>query len=148
MQVAKRVFDTPLNCRCSCLPRWSPCQLQRLESIAVWQTIPSSVVPTSKDIISPHSSPTANCDRCCSVSGLETSERGGRLEWRVNRVPITLSCVEVTTNRTYDQDQTPQTSQNGSLACIGKQLCEKPGKQYGLDESAKNDEECQRQASS
>ena len=82
------------------------------------------------------------------MSGLESSERGGRMEWRVNPVPITLGGVEVTIDRTCDQDRTPQKSQNGSLACIEEQQCEKPGKQCGLDESAGNDVECQRQASS
>ena len=90
----------------------------------------------------------AYCDRCCSVSGLESNERSGRLEWRVNPVPITLSRVEVTINRTCDQDRTPQTCQNGSLACIEERLWEKPGKQCELDESAENGVECQRQASS
>ena len=70
------------------------------------------------------------------------------MEWRANQVPITLSRVQVTINKTSDQDHTPQTSQNGSLPCIEGQLCEKPGKQRGLDESAENDVECQRQASS
>ena len=59
-----------------------------------------------------------------------------------------LSRVQVTVNRTSDQDHMPQTSENGSLACIEEQLYEKPGKQRGLDESAENDVECQRQASS
>jgi hypothetical protein len=44
--------------------------------------------------------------------------------------------MEVATNRTSDQDQTLQKSQNGSLACIEGKLCEKPGR---LDESAEND---------
>ena len=70
------------------------------------------------------------------------------MEWRANQVPITLSPMEVTINRTSDQDHTPRTSENGSLACIEEQLCEKPGKQHGLDESAENDVECQIQASS
>ncbi|KAI0278274.1 hypothetical protein BGY98DRAFT_549412 [Russula aff. rugulosa BPL654] len=82
------------------------------------------------------------------LSGLDSSERSGRIEWRANQVPITLSHVEVTINRTSDQNHTPQTSENGSLACIEEQLCEKPDKQRGLDESAENDVECQRQASS
>ena len=69
------------------------------------------------------------------------------MEWRANQVPITLSRVQVI-NKTSDQDHTPQTSENGSLACIEGQLCEKPDKQRGLDESAENDVECQRQASS
>ena len=86
---------------------------------------------------------------CCSPNGLDSIERPGsdRIEWRVHRVPITLNRVQVTINRTSDQDLTPQMSQNGSHACIEEQMCEdlKPGKQRGLDE---NDVECQEQASS
>ncbi|KAF8504745.1 hypothetical protein F5888DRAFT_1886812 [Russula emetica] len=82
------------------------------------------------------------------LSGPDSSERSGRIEWKANRVPITLSRMEVAINRTSDQDQTPQTSQSGSLAYIEGQLCEKPGRQRRLDESAENDVESQTQVSS
>jgi len=76
------------------------------------------------------------------------SERSGRIEWKAKRVPITLRDMEVAINRTFDQDQTPQTSQNGSHTCIEGQPCEKPGRQCRLDESAENDVESQTQVSS
>ncbi|KAN0125627.1 hypothetical protein V8E52_000834 [Russula decolorans] len=77
------------------------------------------------------------------------SKRSGRIEWKANRVSITLSNMEAAINsRTSGQDQTPQTSQNGSHACIEGQLCEKPGRQHRLDESAENDVESQTQVSS
>jgi len=82
------------------------------------------------------------------VSGPDSSERSGRIERKANRVPITLSSMEVAINRTSDQDQTPQTSQNGSHACIERQLCEKPGGQRRFDESGANDVESQTQVSS
>ncbi|KAF8504747.1 hypothetical protein F5888DRAFT_780649 [Russula emetica] len=40
------------------------------------------------------------------LSGPDSSERSGRIEWKANRVPITLSRMEVAINRTSDQDQT------------------------------------------
>ena len=85
------------------------------------------------------------------MSGLDDTERGGRIEWRAHRVPITLDRVQVTIDRTSDQDDlTSQMSHNGSLACIEEQMYEnlKPGKQRGLDENAGYDVECQEQASS
>ena len=84
------------------------------------------------------------------MNGLDSTERSGRMEWRAHRVPITLNRVQVTINRTSDQDLTPQMGQNGSHACIEEQMCEnfKPGKQRGLDENAGYDVECQEQASS
>ncbi|KAF8504759.1 hypothetical protein F5888DRAFT_781973 [Russula emetica] len=70
------------------------------------------------------------------LSGPDSSKRSGRIEWKANRVPITLSRMEVAINsRTSDQDQTPQTSQNGSLAYIEGQVCEKPGGQRKLEEN-------------
>jgi hypothetical protein len=68
-------------------------------------------------------------------------QRSGRIEWQASRVPITPSRMEVAVNTTSDQDQTPQTSQNGSVACIEGRLCEKPGRQRRLDECAENDVE-------
>jgi len=82
------------------------------------------------------------------LSGLDSSKRSGRIEWKANRVPITLSNMEVAINsRASGQDQTPQTNQNGSHACIEGQLCEKPSRQRRLDESAENDVESQTQVS-
>jgi hypothetical protein len=72
------------------------------------------------------------------MSGLDSRERRGRIESSANGVPIELTRVEVTINRTSDQDHTPQMSRNGSLACIEEQLCEKPGNQHGLDGSTEN----------
>jgi hypothetical protein len=73
-----------------------------------------------------------------ALGGLDSSEQSGRIEWTANRVPFTLSRMEAATNKTSDQDQTPQRSQNGSIVCIEGQLCEseKPDR---LDESAEND---------
>ena len=100
------------------------------------------------DIISPIPL-NANCTRCRSLNGLDNSERSGRIEWRANRVPNTLSDMEVAINGTSDQDKTPQTIQNGShVAFIEGQLCEKPGRQSSLGESVENDVECQAQVSS
>ncbi|KAN0125617.1 hypothetical protein V8E52_000824 [Russula decolorans] len=82
------------------------------------------------------------------LSGPDSSERSSRIERKANKVPITLSSMEVAINRTSDQDQTPQTSQNGSHACIEGQMCEKPGRQRRFDESAANDVESQTQVSS
>ena len=90
----------------------------------------------------------ANCGRCCSLDELDSNERSGRIEWKANRVPITLSGVEVAISRTSDQDQMPQTGQNGLHACIEGQLCEKNGGQCRLDESGENDVESQTQVSS
>lgn len=47
--------------------------------------------------------------------------------------------MEMAVNRTSDQDQTPQTNQNGLLASTEGQLCEKLGRQYILDESSEKD---------
>ena len=107
--------------------------------------MPHSVITTSKAYSHPIPLD-ANRDRCCRPSGLDSVERSGRLEWNANPVPIALTRVEVTINRTTDQDLTPQTSRNGSLACIEEQLFEKSGKRRGLDESGANDVVCQRQA--
>ena len=76
--------------------------------------------------------------RLCSLSGSDSLEieQSARTEWKANRVPITMSRMEVAINRTSDQDQTWRTSQNDSLTCIEGQLCEKPGRQHSLDESA------------
>ena len=55
--------------------------------------------------------------------------------------------MEVAINRTSDEDQAQQTSQKGSLAYIEGHLCEKPGRQPVLDESAGSDLESQTQVS-
>ena len=89
----------------------------------------------------------ANCGRCCRLSGLDSSEQSGAIEWKANRVPIAMS-MEVAINMTSDQDQTQQTSQNCSLSCIEGQLCEKTGRQHKLDESVEIDVESQTQVSS
>ena len=89
----------------------------------------------------------ANCGRCSRVNGLDSTEQSGRIEWKANRVPIAVS-MEVAINRTSDQDQTQQRSQNCSLACIEGQQCEKAGRQHKLDESMENDVESQMQATS
>ncbi|KAI0282830.1 hypothetical protein BGY98DRAFT_62818 [Russula aff. rugulosa BPL654] len=53
------------------------------------------------------------------LNGFDSSERSYPIEWKVNStVPITLSRMEVAITRTFDQDQMPQKSQNGSPACI------------------------------
>jgi hypothetical protein len=109
--------------------------------------MPPSVVPNSKGEFQPNPL-NVNCDRCCSLNGLDSSEPSGLVEWNANRVPITLSRLEVAIHRTSNQDQTPRTSQNGSLACIEGQLCEKPDGQRRLDESADDDVESQTQVSS
>jgi hypothetical protein len=49
--------------------------------------------------------------------------------------------MEVAINRTYEQDQTSQTSQHGTLFSVEGQLCEKPVRQPGLDDDAQNDVE-------
>jgi hypothetical protein len=51
-------------------------------------------------------------------------------------------------NKTFDQGQMLQKSQNGSPVYIEGQLCKKPGQQRKLDESAENDVESQTQVSS
>ena len=95
----------------------------------------------------------ANCDRCCNLSGLDSSERSGRTEWKANIVPNPMSRMEVAINRTFDEDQTQQSSQNGSLAYIEGQLCEKPStgrrrqqSQHRPDESAEDNVEFQTQS--
>ena len=85
----------------------------------------------------------ADSDRCFRLSGLDRDNRSDRTEWKANRVPIAVSRIEVAINRTSDQDQTRQTSQDGSIACIDGHLCEKPVRQLGVDESAENDVESQ-----
>ena len=72
----------------------------------------------------------------------------GRMGWRANRIPIMPSGMEMTINRTSDEDQTRQTSQNGSLAYTGGQVCKTPDKQDRLDEVAGYDVESQTQISS
>ena len=88
--------------------------------------------------------------RLCSLSGSDSLEieQSARTEWKANRVPITMSRMEVAINRT--SDQTRRTSQNDSLTCIEGQLCEKPGRQHSLDKSAetRNDVESQTQVKS
>ena len=88
--------------------------------------------------------------RRCSLSGSDSLEieQSARTEWKANRVPITMSRMEVAINRT--SDQTRRTSQNDSLTCIEGQLCEKPGRQHSLDKSAetRNDVESQTQVKS
>jgi hypothetical protein len=56
--------------------------------------------------------------------------------------------MEVAINTTFDQDQTPQTSQNCSLVRIEGQPNEKPGRQGKLDENVEYDVESQTQVSS
>ena len=68
--------------------------------------------------------------------------------WKENRVPITLSGMEITINRTSDEGQTRQTSQNGSLAYTEGQECKTPGKQDMVDEDVGYDVESQTQISS
>ena len=89
----------------------------------------------------------ANCGRFCRLSGSDSSEQSGGIEWKANRVPIAVS-MKVAINRTSDQDQTQQMSQNCSLACIEGQQCEKAGRQHKLDESVEIDVESQMQVSS
>ena len=89
----------------------------------------------------------ANCGRCCRLSGLDSSEQSGPIEWKANRVSVAMS-MDVAINKTFDQDQSQQTSHNGSLAFIEGQLCEKAGRQHKPDESAANDLESQTQVSS
>ena len=89
----------------------------------------------------------ANCGRCRRLSGLDSSEQSGGIEWKANRVPIAVS-MEMTINMTSDQNQTQQMSQSCSLACIEGQLCEKAGGQHNLEKGAENDVELQTQVSS
>ena len=65
-----------------------------------------------------------------------------------NSVPITLSVMEIAINRTSDEDQMRQASQNGSLAYTKGQACKTPGKQDRFDEDVGYDVEPQTQISS
>lgn len=49
--------------------------------------------------------------------------------------------MEVVINTTHEQDQTPQTSENGSLISVEGQVCERPVRQPALDGDVKNDVE-------
>ncbi len=65
-----------------------------------------------------------------------------RVEWKAtNTAPTTispLSHMEIAINRTYDQDQIPQTSQFGSFISVEGQSCGKPSSEPEFDENAKN----------
>ena len=100
------------------------------------------VVPNSKTYFHPNPL-NANCGRYCRPRRLDSSERSGRTGWKSNRETITVSRRGVAINRTFDEDQTLQASQSGSLACIEGQLCEKHCSQHRLDKSAENDVESQ-----
>jgi len=51
----------------------------------------------------------ASFGRTKHLSGLDSSERSGHVEWEANRGPITVRRMEVAISNTSDQDQTLQT---------------------------------------
>ncbi|KAF8504385.1 hypothetical protein F5888DRAFT_739430 [Russula emetica] len=75
---------------------------------------------------------TAHCGRYGRPSDPTSLQGSGRNEWKGNTPPVKLaplSRMEVAINRTYEQDQTLQTSQYGSSICVEGQSCEKPTRQ-------------------
>ena len=67
------------------------------------------------------------------------------MERKANKVPFTSTPLtrrmEVVINTTQEQDQTPQTSENGSLISVEGHVCERPVRQPALDGDVKNDVE-------
>ncbi|KAN0125613.1 hypothetical protein V8E52_000820 [Russula decolorans] len=72
--------------------------------------------------------PTAHCGRYSRVGDPIGLQGSGHIEWTGNTAPIKLappSRKKVAINRTYEQDQTLQTSQYGSPISVEGQSCEK-----------------------
>jgi hypothetical protein len=80
---------------------------------------------------------TAHCGRYGRSDPIGV-QRSGPIEWKGNTASTKLSRMEVAINRTYEQDQTPQTSQYGSLVSAEGQSCEKPTRERRFDEDTEN----------